>query len=75
MNQVELHIACHNLVNMDTFSKSDPLVVVEMKEGEDWVERGRTEMIKVCFGDVVEVPEGAKEEEVEKDEELVYLIA
>jgi hypothetical protein len=35
-----------NLVNMDAFSLSDPLVVLYQKKGESWEEVGRTEMIK-----------------------------
>ena len=43
---VEIHVACSELVNMDTFSLSDPMVVLELKEGDRWVEFGRTEMVK-----------------------------
>lgn len=35
-----------NLVNLDAFSLSDPLVVVYQKKGDSWEELGRTEMIK-----------------------------
>jgi len=44
---LELHISCTNLADMDTFSKSDPMVVVFTKDGfGNWIEYGRTEMIK-----------------------------
>jgi hypothetical protein len=46
-SQVELSIACRNLINADTFSKSDPVVIVY--ERNDWQDKyyeiGRTEMI------------------------------
>jgi hypothetical protein len=46
-SQVELSIACRHLINADTFSKSDPMVIVY--ERNDWQDKyyeiGRTEMI------------------------------
>ena len=45
-SQVELSVSCSELVNMDAFSLSDPLVVVYSKTGAAWEELGRTEMIK-----------------------------
>jgi len=51
--QVRLHLRCDNLVNMDTFSKSDPFCVLLMQTGAgggSWVELGRTEvMMHRCF--------------------------
>jgi hypothetical protein len=45
---VVLRFSCKNLIDMDTFSKSDPMVVVYMKSGGEhsYSEVGRTEMIK-----------------------------
>lgn len=43
---VELHVGCSNLVNMDTFSLSDPMVVMFVKQGDAWKEWGRTEQIR-----------------------------
>jgi hypothetical protein len=31
-NGLELHFSCTNLPNMDTFSKSDPFVIVYLKD-------------------------------------------
>eukprot|EP00794_Sanderia_malayensis_P006163 gene6163-6874_t len=47
VSQVELHIACRNLLDLDTFSKSDPLAVmyVQDKVTKKWREYGRTEVI------------------------------
>eukprot|EP00730_Choanoeca_flexa_P018556 TRINITY_DN9027_c0_g1_i3.p1 TRINITY_DN9027_c0_g1~~TRINITY_DN9027_c0_g1_i3.p1 ORF type:complete len:601 (+),score=121.86 TRINITY_DN9027_c0_g1_i3:107-1909(+) len=47
-SRLQLQIACKNLKKMDTFSKSDPYVVVHLKdEGSNaWIEVGRTETIK-----------------------------
>jgi len=48
---VELHISCQNLVNMDVLSLSDPQVFVYSRRSTtagmtEWSEIGRTEMIK-----------------------------
>lgn len=45
--QVELHISCRNLADMDVFSKSDPMVVMYTQGmgSKEWREFGRTEHI------------------------------
>jgi Ca2+-dependent lipid-binding protein len=45
-SKVELSISCQKLRNLDTFSKSDPFVVLytESTPGQ-WKESGRTEII------------------------------
>ncbi|XP_073344936.1 copine-3-like [Pagrus major] len=44
--KVELTISCENLMDMDVFSKSDPLCAVYINTtGSQWYEIGRTEMI------------------------------
>ena len=45
---VELSLRCEKLRDLDTFSKSDPFCVVELKTmgvQNDWMEVGRTECI------------------------------
>ncbi|XP_049420810.1 copine-3-like isoform X1 [Epinephelus fuscoguttatus] len=50
MTKVALSISCDNLLDMDTFSKSDPLCVLHMNSsGPHWCEIGRTEKIKNCL--------------------------
>ncbi|XP_062297568.1 copine-3-like isoform X1 [Scomber scombrus] len=45
-SKVELTISCDNLLDMDIFSKSDPLCVLYINtSGSHWYEFGRTEMI------------------------------
>ena len=34
--KLELSFKCHDLINMDTFSKSDPFVVFMKKSGNMW---------------------------------------
>ncbi|XP_028392485.1 copine-3-like isoform X2 [Dendronephthya gigantea] len=46
VTQVQLSISCKGLINKDTFSKSDPLAVVHLFSGNQWIEVGRTEQIK-----------------------------
>ncbi|XP_078342842.1 copine-8-like isoform X2 [Oculina patagonica] len=45
--QVELHVSCRNLADMDVFSKSDPMVVMftQAMGSKEWREMGRTEHI------------------------------
>jgi len=45
---LEVSVACKNLCDMDTLSKSDPLCIMYQKVGntEQWAEVGRTEMLK-----------------------------
>ncbi|XP_039211093.1 copine-9 isoform X1 [Crotalus tigris] len=45
--KVELTVSCRNLLDMDTFSKSDPVVILYIQETADkeWREFGRTEVI------------------------------
>uniref|UniRef100_A0A672HDP9 Copine-3 n=1 Tax=Salarias fasciatus TaxID=181472 RepID=A0A672HDP9_SALFA len=47
---VELTVSCDNLLDMDVFSKSDPLCALYIKtSGSQWYEFGRTEMILNCL--------------------------
>uniref|UniRef100_A0A8C9ZUK5 Copine-3 n=1 Tax=Sander lucioperca TaxID=283035 RepID=A0A8C9ZUK5_SANLU len=47
---VELTISCENLMDMDVFSKSDPLCALYINtSGSRWHEFGRTEMILNCL--------------------------
>ncbi|XP_029140669.1 copine-9 [Protobothrops mucrosquamatus] len=45
--KVELTVSCRSLLDMDTFSKSDPVVILYIQETADkeWREFGRTEVI------------------------------
>ena len=47
LSKLEISLACTNLINMDFFSKSDPMIVVFMKNKNTnrWQELGRTETI------------------------------
>ncbi|PWA24612.1 hypothetical protein CCH79_00016287 [Gambusia affinis] len=48
--KVELTIWCENLMDMDVFSKSDPLCALYINtSGSHWYEFGRTEMILNCL--------------------------
>ncbi|XP_063340177.1 copine-3-like [Pelmatolapia mariae] len=48
--KVELSISCENLMDMDVFSKSDPLCALYINtSGSQWYEFGRTEMILNCL--------------------------
>ncbi|XP_070784147.1 copine-3-like [Enoplosus armatus] len=48
--KVELTISCENLMDMDIFSKSDPLCALYINtKGSHWYEFGRTEMILNCL--------------------------
>ncbi|XP_040922313.1 copine-3-like isoform X2 [Toxotes jaculatrix] len=50
VTKVALSISCNNLLDMDAFSKSDPLCVLFMKtSGPQWCEIGRTEKIQNCL--------------------------
>ncbi|XP_077592098.1 copine-3-like [Stigmatopora nigra] len=50
VTRVSLSISCENLMDMDTFSKSDPLCILYMStSGGSWVEVGRTEKIMNCL--------------------------
>lgn len=46
---MELTISCENLMDMDVFSKSDPLCALYLNTGSHWYEFGRTEMILNCL--------------------------
>ncbi|XP_061522131.1 copine-3-like isoform X3 [Phycodurus eques] len=49
-SRVELTISCENLMDMDVFSKSDPLCALYINaSGSQWHELGRTEMILNCL--------------------------
>ncbi|TFJ98949.1 interferon-inducible GTPase 5-like [Platysternon megacephalum] len=45
--KLELSVSCRNLLDMDTFSKSDPVVVlfIQGSGSKEWREFGRTEVI------------------------------
>ena len=47
LSKLEISLSCTNLINMDFFSKSDPMIVVSMKNKNTnrWQELGRTETI------------------------------
>ncbi|CAL1596437.1 unnamed protein product [Knipowitschia caucasica] len=48
--KVELTISCENLMDMDIFSKSDPLCALYINTTDyNWYEFGRTEMILNCL--------------------------
>ncbi|KAM9839448.1 copine-3-like isoform 2-T2 [Aulostomus maculatus] len=50
VTKVALSISCENLLDMDVFSKSDPMCVLHMSTtGSHWVEVGRTETIQNCL--------------------------
>ncbi|XP_063078603.1 copine-3-like [Engraulis encrasicolus] len=50
MTKVQLTVSCENLLDKDTFSKSDPLCVLLMRSSESqWMEVGRTEMVLNCL--------------------------
>ncbi|KAG8009344.1 Copine-3 [Nibea albiflora] len=50
VTKVALSISCDNLLDMDAFSKSDPLCVLLMNtSGPHWCEIGRTEKIQNCL--------------------------
>ncbi|KAF6716414.1 Copine-3 [Oryzias melastigma] len=50
VTKVALTISCDNLLDMDAFSKSDPMCVVYMNtSGSYWSEIGRTEKIMNCL--------------------------
>ena len=45
---LELHFSCKSLPNLDVMSKTDPLCVLYERDPRtlQWMERGRTEMVK-----------------------------
>ncbi|XP_004568539.3 copine-3 isoform X2 [Maylandia zebra] len=50
VTKVSLSISCDHLLDMDAFSKSDPLCVLFMNSsGNHWFEVGRTEKIENCL--------------------------
>ncbi|XP_069007456.1 copine-3-like isoform X1 [Embiotoca jacksoni] len=50
VTKVALSISCENLLDMDTFSKSDPVCVLLVNSsGPHWSEIGRTEKIQNCL--------------------------
>ena len=49
-DEVQLTIACHKLRDMDTFSKSDPIVTCSVRHRDlSWREVQRTEVIQNCL--------------------------
>ncbi|XP_072306591.1 copine-3-like isoform X2 [Eucyclogobius newberryi] len=50
VTKVSLSVSCENLLDMDAFSKSDPLCVLYVStSGAQWCEIGRTEKIMNCL--------------------------
>ncbi|XP_030253694.1 copine-3-like isoform X1 [Sparus aurata] len=50
VTKVAISVSCENLLDKDTFSKSDPLCVLYMNSsGPHWCEIGRTEKIENCL--------------------------
>ncbi|KAG7488281.1 hypothetical protein MATL_G00033500 [Megalops atlanticus] len=50
VTKVELTMSCENLLDMDVFSKSDPLCVLLMNtSGTQWYEFDRTEKVQNCL--------------------------
>lgn len=45
-SRMELSLSCAGLVDMDVFSKSDPMCVLFVKKSGNWIEHGRTETIQ-----------------------------
>nr|XP_055114930.1 copine-9 isoform X6 [Symphalangus syndactylus] len=45
--KIEITVSCRNLLDLDTFSKSDPMVVLytQSRASQEWREFGRTEVI------------------------------
>ena len=43
---IQLSLKCTKLINLDTFSKSDPVCVVFILQNKKWIEGGRTEILK-----------------------------
>ncbi len=43
--KVELLISCTELANLDTFSKTDPMCVLFVRQFGQWKEYGRTEAV------------------------------
>ena len=44
--KVEILISCTNLVDLDEFTKTDPMCVMFIKQFGQWKEYGRTEAIR-----------------------------
>ncbi|KAL1023355.1 hypothetical protein UPYG_G00039660 [Umbra pygmaea] len=50
VTKVELTVSCENLLDMDVFSKSDPMCALLINTaGAQWYEVGRTEIVKNCL--------------------------
>uniref|UniRef100_A0A6Q2Z4C3 C2 domain-containing protein n=1 Tax=Esox lucius TaxID=8010 RepID=A0A6Q2Z4C3_ESOLU len=50
VTKVELTVSCESLLDMDLFSKSDPMCVLLINTaGSQWYEVGRTETVKNCL--------------------------
>jgi hypothetical protein len=45
MNMIELSLGCSKLPNLDTFTRTDAMVVLYGQRGNVWSELGRTETI------------------------------
>ena len=52
--KLELLIECTDLVQLDTFSRTDPMCVMYVKRLGQWMEYGRTESIPNCLHPKVE---------------------
>lgn len=44
-HKIELSFACHDLVDLDTITLTDPFLIVEEQVGQNWVRIGRTEVV------------------------------
>ncbi len=54
-NPLEIHFSCQSLPNLDITSKTDPFVILYLKDdakGRPWSEVGRTEQIRDCLDPV-----------------------
>lgn len=47
--KLELFIECTDLVQLDTFSRTDPMCALYVKRLGQWMEYGRTESIPNCL--------------------------
>ncbi|GAB1603194.1 copine-3-like isoform X2 [Argonauta hians] len=74
VSTVELRIRCHNLIDKDVLSLSDPMAVIYQFQGGRWLEFGRTEIVKNCLNPVFGTSIQMKYyfEEVQKIKVAVY---
>ena len=48
-SKIEIMVSCNNLVDLDEFTKTDPMCVMFIKQFGQWKEYGRTEAIRNTF--------------------------